>query len=55
MTVKYLSQTDAAKRLGLTRQRVSALIKTGNLKAKDIAGRMVVSEPELQRFAAVPR
>jgi DNA-binding Xre family transcriptional regulator len=55
MTVKYLSQTDAANRLGLTRQRVSQLIIARTLRGKEIAGRVVISELELERFAAIPR
>ena len=55
MSSKFLSQTDAASRLGLTRQRVSALIRAGKLKAKNIAGRPVVPEQEVERFAAIPR
>jgi hypothetical protein len=51
----YLSQTDAASRLRLTRQRISALIAAGKIKAKEIAGRPVISEQELDRFAAIPR
>lgn len=50
-----LSQTQAAERLGLTRQRVSVLIKDGRIKAKEIAGRPLISEQELNRFATIPR
>jgi excisionase family DNA binding protein len=51
----YLSQTDAAGRLGLSRQRISALIKAGKLKAKVIGGRPVISESEVNRFSSIPR
>jgi excisionase family DNA binding protein len=55
MSAKYLSQTDAAERLGLTRQRVSQLVEARQLRGKEIAGRVVISESELERFAAIPR
>jgi hypothetical protein len=55
MTTNYVSQAEAARRLGLTRQRVSILVKTGRLKGKVIAGHPVVSEQDLDRFAAIPR
>ena len=51
----YLSETDAASRLRLTRQRVAAMVKAGQIKAVTIAGRPVISEKELNRFAAIPR
>jgi len=51
----YLSQTDAAEVLGLTRQRVSALVKAGKIKAVPIGGRPLISRKELDRFAAIPR
>ncbi len=55
MSVNYVSQTDAAERLGVSRQRVSQLVESGQLKSKEIAGRFVISESELERFAAIPR
>jgi hypothetical protein len=51
----YVSQAEAARRLELTRQRVSALVKAGKLKGKLIAGHPVVSEQDLERFAKLPR
>ena len=51
----YLSQTDAAGFLGMTRQRVSALIKAGRIKAVEIGGRPLISQKELDRFKTIPR
>ena len=51
----YVSQTDAAEKLGLTRQRVSALVKAGGIKAVEIGGRPLISQKELDRFASIPR
>jgi DNA-binding transcriptional regulator LsrR (DeoR family) len=53
--ITYISQAEAARRLDLTRQRVSALVKAGHLKGKLIAGHPVVSEQDLERFAKLPR
>lgn len=50
-----LSQTQAAERLGLSRQRISTLIGVGKIKPVIIAGRPHISEKELDRFAAIPR
>ena len=51
----YLSQAEAARRLHLSPQRVCVLVKVGDLKSKVIGGRPMVSEQELDRFAAIPR
>ena len=53
---RQVSLTDRRRRrLGLTRQRVSQLVSTRQLRGKEIAGRVVISESELERFAAIPR
>jgi excisionase family DNA binding protein len=51
----YLSQAEAARRLHLSPQRVFALVKAGKIKTKEVGGRPLISEQELDRFAAIPR
>jgi excisionase family DNA binding protein len=51
----YLSQAEAGRRLGVSRQRVLALIKAGKLKADIIGGRPLISLQELERLASLRR
>lgn len=53
--ITYLSPTQAAERLGVSRQRIGQLIDSGRLKAVEVAGRPVISERELARFGAIAR
>jgi hypothetical protein len=55
MTIAYVSETDAGRRLGVTRQRVSALIKAGKIKTTIIAGRPLITKQELERVAKIAR
>ncbi len=50
MELGLLSQTEAAKRLNLTRQRVRQLIDEGALIAVTVAGRPLVVESSLQHL-----
>lgn len=47
-----VSTAEAAKSLGVTRQRVAALIKAGQLKASKPKGRLVVDKRSLDRLIA---
>ena len=49
------SQSGHHRLLKLSPQRVSVLVKTGQLKAVEVAGRPLVSKRELEHFAAIPR
>jgi excisionase family DNA binding protein len=53
--INYLSQAEAGRRLGVSRQRVLALIKAGKLKANIIGGRRLISVRELERLASLRR
>jgi len=46
----YLRQLDAAEMLGVTKQRVSNLIKEGRIKTTMIMGVRVISRAEFNRF-----
>ena len=55
MRITYLSQSEAGRRLGVTRQRIHTLIGLGRIRSTLIAGRILITEAELARFAAIPR
>ena len=55
MAINYISEAEAARRLDLTRQRVSVLVKEGRIKGKTVGGHPVVSEQDVERFKAMPR
>ena len=47
--------TQAAKHLGISRQRAHQLVRRGILRAEQIAGRWLVPQEELVRLAAIVR
>lgn len=61
----YLTTSEAAKRLGVSRRRVSLFIRTGRLKATPLGTALrvsgpqpsawMISEKDLEEFAALPR
>jgi hypothetical protein len=52
---EYLSLSQAAAELGLTRERVRQFTADGRLATVTIAGRKAVRRRDLVRFAAIPR
>jgi excisionase family DNA binding protein len=46
----YLRQLEVAELLGVTKQRISNLIKAGRIKTTDIMGVRVISRAEFNRF-----
>lgn len=51
----YLNVSEAAERLGLTRQRVHALVSNGKLPAQRIGRAWVLKEKDVDEFAAKPK
>lgn len=51
---KYLSTSEAAARLGITRQRVIQLIASGKLRAEKFANVYVIQEEALKDVADRP-
>ena len=49
--MKILSATEAAKRLGLSRQRVHLLVQQGRIKAARIGHAWTITERALAEFA----
>lgn len=54
-TNKLLSITEAAQRLGITRQRVHALIANTQLKAVRLGHYHYIEESEIERYLALPK
>ena len=52
MVVKYLSITEAAKRLGVSRSYVHYLKDTKQIKAHKIGEQWAIAEKELERYKA---
>jgi excisionase family DNA binding protein len=50
----WISQAEAARLKGVSRQAIGRLIKRGRLKAVKIAGRLVVRRTEVLTFEAEP-
>lgn len=46
--------SEAARQLGITRQRVHALINAGQLRATRLGRYYYIDKHELQRYAALP-
>jgi excisionase family DNA binding protein len=63
--IKFLTTSQAAARLGVSRRRVSLFIKTGRLKATPLGlaqrssgfqpSAWIISEEDLREFASRPR
>jgi excisionase family DNA binding protein len=52
---KYISQTEAARLRGVSKQAIANLIKRGRLSAIQIAGRSLLHKSEVEAFVAQPR
>ena len=50
----WVSQAEAARLRGVTRQAIARLIKRGRLRTKTVAGYVVVHRDDLARFAPRP-
>jgi excisionase family DNA binding protein len=53
--MQLLTVPQAAKRLGLSRQRVHALVKSGAIRADMVGRDGLISQAELAAFLALPR
>ena len=51
----YLTASQAARQLGLTRQRVSIILHQGRIPYKVIDGRYMIKKEDVEKFAAVER
>ena len=49
----WISQAEAARLRGVTRQAIAKLIQKERLKTLDVAGRTLVSKSELLKFKAL--
>ena len=52
---KYFSQAEAARRRGVSKQAIAALIQRGRLTPVEVAGRIVVLRSEIEGFVARPK
>ena len=52
---KYLSQAEAARLRGVSKQAIAALIQRGRLTPVEVAGRIVVLRSEIEGFVARPK
>ena len=52
---KYLSQSEAARLRGVSKQVIAALIQRGRLTPVEVAGRIVVLRSEIEGFVARPK
>jgi DNA-binding XRE family transcriptional regulator len=52
---KYFSQAEAARRRGVSKQAIAALIRKGRLTPVEVAGRIVVLRSEIEGFVARPK
>jgi excisionase family DNA binding protein len=55
MIALFLTTSQAAQRLGVSRQRINQFILSGRLPALQIAGRYFVGVATLDAFAKLPR
>ncbi len=51
---KLISIPQAAERMGLSRQRVHAIVKAGGIKAKVVGCQWRIDEGEVERYMAEP-
>ena len=51
----FVSQAEAARYFGVTRQRVCQLIKAGKIKTTKVTDYLLISKREVDRFAAIRR
>jgi excisionase family DNA binding protein len=51
----YLTANQAAHRLGLSRQRVSVLVRSGRIPTEMLAGHPMIKRSELEKFASIKR
>ena len=54
-TITHLTVSDAAARLGVSRERVRQFIRAGRLRSTFWGGWHAISSADLERFAARPR
>ncbi|GAB6043470.1 helix-turn-helix domain-containing protein [Endothiovibrio diazotrophicus] len=47
-----ISQSEAARLRGCSRQAISKLVQNGKLRGYEVAGRILVSRTEVERFQA---
>ena len=52
---KYFSQAEAARRRGVSKQAIAALIQRGRLTPVEVGGRIVVLRSEIEGFVARPK
>ena len=52
---KYFSQAEAARRRGVSKQAIAALIERRRLTPVEVAGRIVVLRSEIEGFVARPK
>ena len=52
---KYLSQAEAARLRGVSKQAIAALIQRGRLTPVEVGGRIVVLRSEIEGFVARPK
>jgi plasmid maintenance system antidote protein VapI len=52
---KYLSQSEAARLRGVSKQAIAALIQRGRVTPVEVAGRIVVLRSEIEGFVARPK
>jgi plasmid maintenance system antidote protein VapI len=52
---KYLSQAEAARLRGVSKQAIAALVQRGRLTPVEVAGRIVVLRSEIEGFVARPK
>ena len=51
----YISQAEAARIRGVSKQAIADLIKRGRLSKTTVAGRTLVLRPEVEAFTAKPK
>jgi predicted DNA-binding protein (UPF0251 family) len=52
---KYLSQAEAARRRGVSKQAIASLIRRGRITPVEVSGRIVVLRSEVEGFVARPK
>jgi len=53
--MELISVTEAARRLGLSPQRVRQFVESGRLRARKVGAQWVIRAADLRRFANKPR
>lgn len=51
---EWVSQAEAARMRGVTRQAISNLIRNGRLRTLEIGGRVLVSRADVEQFEPLP-